>query len=835
MQQSIGSRSTWMIPVALATCALAPARALYGGRSPITQLVGQDDQAAESNTADTGQDAVDQIVGNLDVDEDSLPALLRSIWGSSQWPLPGKASVPPQGNTAQLSRFMGAMSTIPLTIFCLVCGSIIFLTRQPKAATGTNSEAEAVPAVLPASPAPWWPRSSFAAHLHALSAAIMWRQLHRHSVLQHLWRCALPAALLWAVYWLHGWIIKQLSNEEIVEALKNMGENSPSPMQIADAVVEYAFTVTLLYVTISAMGFFAHHVCAESESGLRKLLHVSGLSRMAYMVAVVAIDGVGQAMMGLCVMIAVAGTLLQVRMAMWTSPTILTLVIVGMVTVTNSMVLVLPFFFRSARTCSIVVNLISVVIMLSVPFTPFAAIAPQSLRGLLLPIVPGYRSVFELVAACAKGRCLQFVDIFDAWHRRDWVPIWGMLVASPKSVGAQLTPVGALLSFSHLLLLQFVITWGVVFLLDSWRYPTLHATGAQSEKVVSSKGVVLEVKGLEHRYGWLQKLPMMSEQVLSGVSFSLSPGTILGLLGPNGAGKTTTIRCITGEEQPCQGSVAIHAAGSSAIIGLCPQETIVHQDLTVRENMLFFAFLRGKNDGNEAGRLVEHFLSAARLKEKEHCFTSVLSGGMLRRLGVCCAMIGTPRVAILDEPTTGLDPVNRRGIWSTINDVKSAGSCCLMTTHMLEEAEALCSYMVILRKGVVAAEGSTQQLKDEWGTGYMLNIDSNPGEEALAMNFVASLLYAENRKPIKVTPQGQMTFKLMVEEEALGHLIIAISKGKESNGIKRWGISQASLEDAYVRIIQDPREESSTKDKGDVADEVQEDVSAGSSQAAAAV
>lgn len=175
---------------------------------------------------------------------------------------------------------------------------------------------------------------------------------------------------------------------------------------------------------------------------------------------------------------------------------------------------------------------------------------------------------------------------------------------------------------------------------------------------------------------------------------------------------------------------------------------------------------------------------------------------MRRRLAVGCAMIATPSVVVLDEPTTGLDPVSRRGIWQTIAEVKQAGGCCLLTTHMLEEAEYLSSYIVILRRGVVAAEGSVQALKNEWGQGYMLSVDSEESKEEEAQQFVSSLLDESDRTPVKSQRHGQATYKFSKDEESLGHLIIDIARGKAKHGIRHWGISQASLEDAYVRIIQ---------------------------------
>jgi len=285
------------------------------------------------------------------------------------------------------------------------------------------------------------------------------------------------------------------------------------------------------------------------------------------------------------------------------------------------------------------------------------------------------------------------------------------------------------------------------------------------------------------------------------VSFKIDRGETLGLLGPNGAGKTTAIRCITGEEGPQKGSVSIGAEAGGACIGLCPQETVINGDLTVAENLLFFAYVRGAQ-GDRAQRCVAEILRATRLEEKQRDLPDALSGGMRRRLAVGCAMIATPSVVVLDEPTTGLDPVSRRGIWQTIAEVKQAGGCCLLTTHMLEEAEYLSSHIVILRRGVVAAEGSVQALKNEWGQGYMLSIDSEESKEAEAQQFVSSLLDASDRTPVKSQRHGQATYKFSKDEESLGHLIIDIARGKAKHGIRHWGISQASLEDAYVRIIQ---------------------------------
>jgi len=352
---------------------------------------------------------------------------------------------------------------------------------------------------------------------------------------------------------------------------------------------------------------------------------------------------------------------------------------------------------------------------------------------------------------------------------------------------------------------QLLCGWLLVVLLDLRRHPALHQVASKGPGAAQAAGAVLEVRGLQHRYGWLKGAVGGQDRVLNGVSFSVAPGSMLGLLGPNGAGKTTTIRCITGEEAASEGTVSISPpanGGGGAYIGLCPQETILNEDLTTDENLLFFANVRGEH-GYRAELAVQQILAATRLEEKRGWLPAALSGGMRRRLAVACAMVGRPSVAILDEPTTGLDPVSRRGIWGAVGEIKATGGCCLLTTHMLEEAEALCGRLVILRRGRVAAEGSVQQLKEQWGMGYVLSIDCTPGEEETARNCVASMLPADCHEPVKTATHSQMVFKVTCDAERVGHLFIGLAKVAESNGIRHWGISQASLEDAYLRIIQE--------------------------------
>lgn len=235
-------------------------------------------------------------------------------------------------------------------------------------------------------------------------------------------------------------------------------------------------------------------------------------------------------------------------------------------------------------------------------------------------------------------------------------------------------------------------------------------------------------------------------------------------------------------------------------MGLCPQETILVEDLSVEEHLLLFARIKG-TPGRWERECVERCLAATDLGGKRHAFPGELSGGMRRRLAIGCALVGAAALSVLDEPTTGLDPITRRKVWEAIAGARDEGSCVLLTTHMLEEAEELCTDIVIINKGVVATQGSVQELKELWGTGYTLSVDVQSGEEERARAYVASLLEASCQQPVKRSRGGQMVFKVGRDAEAVGRLFLALAGSASANGIRHWGVSQASLEDAYIRII----------------------------------
>jgi ABC-type multidrug transport system ATPase subunit len=650
------------------------------------------------------------------------------------------------------------------------------------------------------------PRTRFAGHIRALGCATVWRQCHGRALPMHIAQLGIPGIFMCMIYMLRNHLHNWIKDEDA-----DMREALTSYMGGEMRIVEYAFCVALPYVAMFTMLTFVWRVSSEKETGFRRLLHISGVSRSSYIIATAGIEGILQGLIVLLMMLCFSAFVLHLRMVIWTSPVVLAMATTVLVTSAITLGYLLHFICRSERMASLVGKLIMTIVLSRVIALPGSNVVPlpgeQAYTTLALPPLPIARALFELSNACNNGRCLSFGDVERARYNASspWLMISGAERADASMV--VLTPPEGFLSLLGLVAIELLVFWALILFFDARYYPDLHEPKKIARSVIEKDEGLLIVRGLAHSYGFLS-----GQQVLQDVSFSIPSGGMLGMLGPNGSGKTTTIRCITGEEAASGGQIVIDTTSrgdsTRGFIGLCPQENVLNMDLTVAENLKFFALVRGASAGKEADACVSHILASICMEEKRHWFPDTLSGGMRRRLAVACAMIAKPYVVILDEPTTGLDPMSRRGIWSTIGEIKSSGGCCLLTTHMLEEAEALATNIVVLRKGTVVAEGTVQALKQAWGDGYLLSIDCEKGTDdegkSTAKKFVASLLSEKDRTPIRTTEQGQLTFKLTCSGEALGHIIIKIAQGQQKNYVKHWGLSQASLEDTYLRIIEQP-------------------------------
>jgi lipooligosaccharide transport system ATP-binding protein len=252
---------------------------------------------------------------------------------------------------------------------------------------------------------------------------------------------------------------------------------------------------------------------------------------------------------------------------------------------------------------------------------------------------------------------------------------------------------------------------------------------------------VVEAERLTKVYG--------ERRAVDGISFSVGRGEAFGLLGPNGAGKSTTMRMIACRSPHTSGSlrvegfdVRLDARRIRSLIGVVPQENNLDPDITVLQNLLVYArYFRMERASAE--RRADELLRFVGLEERSDARVIELSGGMKRRLMIARALLHGPRLLVLDEPTTGLDPHVRQEIWQRLEELRrDSGLTILLSTHYMEEAERLCDRLLIIVRGQIIAGGAPQELINENVSAYALEI-RDPGERPLLADFAEGVRAVE--------------------------------------------------------------------------------------------
>jgi ABC-2 type transport system ATP-binding protein len=203
--------------------------------------------------------------------------------------------------------------------------------------------------------------------------------------------------------------------------------------------------------------------------------------------------------------------------------------------------------------------------------------------------------------------------------------------------------------------------------------------------------------------------------VLDGLSFDVASGTVTGLLGPSGCGKTTLLRAIVGVQKVAGGSVHVlgQPAGSAGLrsrVGYVTQAPSVYADLTVVENLRYFAAVLGAPPDD-----VERVVGEVGLEGYVDSLISALSGGQRARVSLAAALLGTPELLVLDEPTVGLDPVLRRDLWQLFHELADAGAALLISSHVMDEA-VRCQRLLLMREGALLADDTPAALLEATGS-----------------------------------------------------------------------------------------------------------------------
>ena len=302
----------------------------------------------------------------------------------------------------------------------------------------------------------------------------------------------------------------------------------------------------------------------------------------------------------------------------------------------------------------------------------------------------------------------------------------------------------------------------------------------------SEPAALIRAQGLTKVFG--------ARSAVAGIDFEVRDGEFFGFLGPNGAGKTTTMRMIAGVSPRTSGTLEIfgqdpdlHGSEIRGQIGVVHQQETLDMELTVRENLLIFGRFFGMERAaiaTRADELLELFQLSDRAKDQ----VEPLSGGMKRRLSIARSLIASPRILMLDEPTTGLDPQARHLLWDALQRLKRGGTTIVLTTHYMDEAEQLCDRLVVMDQAKIVAEGSPRQLIVEHASREVLELRFPNGTESIDVKVLEGIGDRYERLAERVI--------IGCENGEAAHAR-ALEHGLDPES---WLVRRSSLEDVFLRL-----------------------------------
>lgn len=309
---------------------------------------------------------------------------------------------------------------------------------------------------------------------------------------------------------------------------------------------------------------------------------------------------------------------------------------------------------------------------------------------------------------------------------------------------------------------------------------------------------MIETHDLQHHYASQKK----GQQALNELNLHIPPGQMYGLIGPDGAGKTTTIRILATVINPTHGEALI--AGFSTrkqpekirrLIGYMPQNFSLYPDLSVLENLNFFANVNGVSKAQKAERIPK-MLAFTRLEAFTERKAGNLSGGMKKKLALACALIHEPQVLLLDEPSTGVDPVSRRELWLILSQVVANGVTVLVSTPYMDEAER-CNQVGILYQGKILTDGTPKDLTSSLPF-EILEVKAKPRK-------LMRQVVQDSEQILKWRPIGDR-LRLSVEDPKSSLFQLKQKLENEDAEIKVLRQSKRTMEDVFIHLVEKQRE-----------------------------
>ncbi|XP_070269929.1 phospholipid-transporting ATPase ABCA3-like [Myotis yumanensis] len=292
---------------------------------------------------------------------------------------------------------------------------------------------------------------------------------------------------------------------------------------------------------------------------------------------------------------------------------------------------------------------------------------------------------------------------------------------------------------------------------------------------------------------------------VKNISITIQKGECFGLLGLNGAGKTTTFQILTGEETATSGHVFIEGFSITdniqkvkSRVGYCPQSDALLEYMTGREIMIMYARLWGVSE-SQIQLYVSKWLTSLQLESHADRIIRTYSGGNKRRLSTAIALMGKPTIILLDEPSTGMDPVARRLLWDAVMQARESGKTIIITSHRMEECDAYCTRLAIMVKGKFVCLGSPQHLKNKFGDVYILKVKVktdthkhtlNDFKDFITMTFPGNIQWQEN--------QGILNYYIPRKDNSWSKVFGVLEEAKEQFNLEDYSVSQITLEQVFL-------------------------------------